>query len=189
MVAKELTTTPCRCDEAANLTKMGQNTHATHSSGLHEALSTDEQHQPTHGRLRLPYRLPGCLPRRQKGTPRGARLSFQHCHSSSHIVSSSSGVSIDEEFIRLRSVISPKKEGGTLFARRLGSTRCLWLALSRACVTSGRRKIGAMSTTCWRLESPPKPAHEIRGLSTSTGTTTTSWPSAHHNAKEAAIIF
>ncbi len=189
MVAKELTTTPCRCDEAANLTKMGQNTHATHSSGLHEALSTAEQHQPTHGRLRLPYRLPRCLPRRQKGTPRGARLSFQHCHSSSHIVSSSSGLSIDEEFIRPRSVISQKKEGGTLFARRLGSTRCLWLARSRACVTSGRRKIGAMSTTCWRLESPPKPAHEIRGLSTSTGTTTTSWPSAHHNAKEAAIIF
>ena len=151
MVAKELTTTPCRCDEAANLTKMGQNTHATHSSGLHEALSTDEQHQPTHGRLRLPYRLPGCLPRRQKGTPRGARLSFQHCHSSSHIVSSSSGLSIDEEFIRLRSVISKKKK-------------------------VVHRKV------------PPKPAHEIRDLSTSTGTTTTSWPSAHHNAKEAAII-
>ena len=132
MVAKELTTTPCRCDEAANRTKMGQR--------HRKAAPAQGTTQRRVSRLLLSY----CF----------QVASFQHCHSSSHIVSSSSGLSIDEEFIRLRSVISQKKEGGTLFARRLGSTRCLWLALSRACVTSGRRKIGAMSTTCWRLESP-----------------------------------
>ena len=88
MVAKELTTTPCRCDEAANRTKMGQR--------HRKAAPAQGTTQRRVSRLLLSY----CF----------QVASFQHCHSSSHIVSSSSGLSIDEEFIRLRSVISQNKK-------------------------------------------------------------------------------